>query len=169
MCKPIVKIREGEWSKEVGALAWSDVWGPTPIETLGGRRYYVTFTDDHSRKLTYLCTLRQKSETFSAYQQFEAWLDHQLAAKIHMLHLDQGGEYTGNEFVMYLKRQGTVQRLMAHDTPQHNGVAERLNRTILKWSECCSTRADCQNFCGERLYVMSCGSRTEHLPRFLMA
>ena len=98
---------------------------------LGGRRYYVTFTDDHSR-LTYLCTLHQKSETFSAYQQFEAWLDHQLAAKICMLHSDQGGEYTGNEFVLYLKHQGTVQRLTVHDTPQHNGIAEHLNWMILE-------------------------------------
>ena len=129
--KPIAKIQEGERSKEVGTLVWSDVWGPTPKETLGGWRYYVTFTDDHSR-LTYLCTLRQKSETFLAYQQFEAWLDRQLAAKIRMLHSDQGGEYTGNEFVLYLKRQGTVQHLTAHDTPQHNGIAERLNRTILE-------------------------------------
>ena len=110
---------------------WSDVWGPMPVETLRGKRYYITFTDDHSR-LTYLCTLRQKSETFAAYQQFEAWLDRQLAAKVHMLHLDQGGEYLGNEFVMYLKRQGTAQRLTVHDTPQHNGIAERLNRTILE-------------------------------------
>ena len=53
MHKPITKIQEGEQSKEVGTLTWSDVWGPTPIETLGGRRYYVTFTDDHSQ-LTYV-------------------------------------------------------------------------------------------------------------------
>ena len=129
--KPIAKIREGERSKEVGMLVWSDVWGPAPVEMLGGRRYYVTFTDDHSC-LTYLCTLCQKSETFLAYQQFKAWLDHQLMAKICMLHSDRGGKYMGNKFVMYLKCQGTVQRLMTHDMPQHNSVAERLNRTIFE-------------------------------------
>ena len=74
MCKPIAKIHEGERSKEVGTLAWSDIWGPAPVETLGGKQYYVTFTDDHLH-LTYLCMLCQKSETFTAYQQFEAWLD----------------------------------------------------------------------------------------------
>ena len=121
--KPIMKICEGEWSKEVGMLVWSDVWGPVPVETLGGKQYYITFTDDHSR-LTYLWMLRQKSETFAAYQQFKAWLDRQLAAKVCMLHSDRGGEYLGNEFIMYLKRQGMAQRLTAHDTPQHNGIAE---------------------------------------------
>ena len=49
-----------------------------------------------------------------------------------MLHLDRGGEYTGNEFVLYLKRQGTVQHLTAHNTPQHNSIAECLNWMILK-------------------------------------
>ena len=38
----------------------------------------------------------------------------------------------GNEFILYLKRQGTAQCLTAHNTPQHNGVAEWLNQTILK-------------------------------------
>ena len=80
----------------------------------------------------YLCTLRQKSETFLAYQQFEVWLDRQLVAKIHMLHSDQGGEYLSNEFFLYLKQQGMAQRLTADDMPQHNGVAEQLNQTILK-------------------------------------
>ena len=131
MCKLIMKIQEGEQSKEVGTLTWSDIWGPAPVETLGGRRYYATFTDNHSH-WTYLCMLHQKSKMFTAYKQFEAWLDHQLTAQVHMLHLDQEGEYTGNKFVLYLKWQGTVQCLTACDTPQHNSVAERLNWTILK-------------------------------------
>ena len=67
-----------------------------------------------------------------AYQQFEVWLDRQLVAKVRMLHSDRGGEYTGNEFVLYLKWQGTAQCLTAHNTPQHNGVAECLNWTILE-------------------------------------
>ena len=49
-----------------------------------------------------------------------------------MLHLDQGGEYQGKEFMLYLQRCGTVQQFTAHHTPQHNGVAGRLNRTLLK-------------------------------------
>jgi len=38
----------------------------------------------------------------------------------------------GKEFVSHLKSQGTVQKLTVHDTPAHNGVAERRNRTILE-------------------------------------
>ena len=33
---------------------------------------------------------------------------------------------------MYLKAAGTKQKLTVHDTPQHNGIAECLNRTLLE-------------------------------------
>ena len=68
--------------------------------------------------------LHQKSDMFEAYQAFEAWLDHQLTAKIKLLHSDQGGEYQGCKFILYVECQGTVQHFKAHDTPQHNGVAK---------------------------------------------
>ena len=65
--KPIAKEREGErhGAIEVGTLMHSDVWGPSPVAMLGGRRYYVTFTEDKTR-LTYMHLLCQKSETFAA-------------------------------------------------------------------------------------------------------
>ena len=58
-CKPIAKEREGEHAEHVGDVIWSDVWGPSPMPTLGGRHYYITFTNDHSR-LTHLYSLRQR-------------------------------------------------------------------------------------------------------------
>jgi hypothetical protein len=38
----------------------------------------------------------------------------------------------GKEFILYLKAKGTKQKLTVQDTPQHNGVAECLNRTLLE-------------------------------------
>jgi len=126
-----VKECEGPHAKLISDIVFSDVWGPAPVAMLGGKHYYVTFTDD-STWLTHFWSLRQKSETFEAYQAFEAWLDRQLAAKVKLLHSDRGEEYQGKEFVLYLERQGTMQHMTAHDTLQHNGVAEWLNQTILE-------------------------------------
>jgi len=36
------------------------------------------------------------------------------------------------EFQSYLKSQGTKQKLTVYDTPQHNGIAECRNHTIVK-------------------------------------
>ncbi|GKB00938.1 retrotransposon protein, putative, ty1-copia subclass [Tanacetum coccineum] len=44
---------------------------------------------------------------------------------------DRGGEYISQEFKDYLKAYGTVQQLTPPYTPQHNGVSERRNCTLL--------------------------------------
>jgi len=129
--KPIVKEHEGPHAESISNVVFSNVWGPVPVTMLGGKHYYVMFTDD-STQLTHFWPLWQKSETFEAYWGFEAWLDRQLVAKIKLLHLDWGGEYQGKEFILYLERQGTVQHLTVHDTPQHNSIAKWLNQTILE-------------------------------------
>ena len=129
--KPILKVREGERATVFGGEVHSDLWGPAPVESKGGKKYYITFTDDKTR-LTHLYLLRKKDEAFSVYKEYEAWVDTQLSAKIKVLHSDRGGEYIGSEFKAHLKSKGTIPKLTVHDTPQHNGVAERRNRTIVE-------------------------------------
>jgi transposase InsO family protein len=51
---------------------------------------------------------------------------------IKRLRSDRGGEFTGSEFTAFLKEQGTECRLTTHDTLQHNGIAESLNRCLLE-------------------------------------
>ena len=43
-----------------------------------------------------------------------------------------GHEYLGKEFTVHLKSKGTTQKLTIHHTPQHNGVAEWRNCTIVE-------------------------------------
>jgi transposase InsO family protein len=129
--KSITKVREGKRHTAVGDEVHSDLWGPAPVESINHKRYYVSFTDDYSRYTT-VYFLHTKDETFDSYRAFEAWLSTQYNAKIKCLRSDRGGEYLGQEFSAYLKGTGTIRKLTVHDTPEHNGVAERLNRTILE-------------------------------------
>jgi transposase InsO family protein len=79
-----------------------------------------------------LTPLRSKDQTLDAYKSFAAWAHTQHDVQIKRLHSDRGGEYTGNNFTTFLKEQGTERRLTTHDTPQHNGVAESLNRRLVE-------------------------------------
>jgi hypothetical protein len=54
-----------------GEEVHSDVWGPSPLNSLGGRRYYITFTDDYSR-YTWAQLLKTKDEAIVAYKAFAA-------------------------------------------------------------------------------------------------
>jgi hypothetical protein len=129
--KQIRKEREAPLAAAFGDEVHTDVWGPSSIPSLGRRPYYATFSDDYSC-YTKLTVLQSKDETLDAYKAFAAWAHTQKGVKIKHLRSDHGGEYTGNAFTKFLNEQGTERRLTTHDTPQHNGVAEALNRRLVE-------------------------------------
>ena len=52
--------------------------------------------------------------------------------KLKIFRTDNGGEYTSRQFSDYLKAQGIRHQLIVPKNPEQNGVAERLNRTLVK-------------------------------------
>jgi len=104
--KPIHKEREAPQAQAFGDEIYTDVWGPSPTFSLGGRCYYVTFTDDCTR-FTRLVILQTKDEAFTAYKSFSSWAKTQHGATVKHLRSDRGGEFTSNKFTSYLKQQGT--------------------------------------------------------------
>ncbi len=129
--KAVSKSRENDASGGVGDQVHSDVWGPATIETPQHKKYYVTFTDDASR-YSVAMLLHSKDETLQSFKDLEARWDKVHGIKIKILHSDRGGEYKSHEFDDYLAEKGIQRRFTVHDTPEHNGVAERLNRTLLE-------------------------------------
>ncbi len=129
--KPVSKYCEGERATEFGGEIHSDLWGPAPVASLHKKKYYISFVDDNTR-WTYLHFLGAKSDAFGAYKIQEAEIETQHGVKIKILHSDRGGEYLSDAFTQHLKKRGTKQKLTVHDTPQHNGLAECRNRTILE-------------------------------------
>ena len=48
----------------------SDVWGPTKSSSIAHSNYYVTFIDDHSKKVWMYC-MKAKSEVFEHFKHFK--------------------------------------------------------------------------------------------------
>jgi hypothetical protein len=80
-CKPINKECQADQASAFGDEFHSDLWGPSPIPTIGGCKYYMTFTDNHSH-YTNLELLKSKDETLQAYKTFAAWAQTQCNTKI---------------------------------------------------------------------------------------
>ena len=129
--KPILKERANSPARQLGDKIHSDVWGPTTPTSYNAKSYYVSFTDDHTHWSMVKC-ITKKSDVVSRYKDYEAWMDTQHSCKIKILQSDCGGKYLSDDFNAYLKRKGTVRHLTVHDTPEENGVAEHLNRTLLE-------------------------------------
>jgi len=99
--KSVPKAREGKCAKIFDEKVYSDLWGPAPVESKEGKRYYITYMDDCTR-LTHLYLLRAKSDAFDSYKEYEAWCDWQLGTPIKVLHSDHGGEYLNKAFTLQL-------------------------------------------------------------------
>jgi transposase InsO family protein len=116
---------------ELFGLIHSDVCGPFEGNAIGGYRYYVTFIDDKSRyTLVYL--IRTKSEVFEKFKNFEALVRNKYQKTIKILRSENGGEYLSTEFDLFLKSKGIQKQFSVAYTPQQNGVAEKMNRTLVE-------------------------------------
>ena len=91
---------------------------------------------------------------------YKRFVEKQTGRKIKALRSDGGGEYISAEFKTYLDDNGISQQLTVAHTPQQNGVAERMNRTLKDlmrammlhkslpedlWAEAISTAAHIRN------------------------
>ena len=108
-----------------------DLWGPSPVASVGRRKYYITFTNDHTH-YTHLEILCTKDQALDAYKAFVAWAQTQHGLQIRRLRSDHRGEFTSMKFTKFLKEQGMEHRLTMHDTLQHNGVVESLNHRLVE-------------------------------------
>ncbi|GJV95484.1 retrotransposon protein, putative, ty1-copia subclass [Tanacetum coccineum] len=101
-----------------------------PIMSRQGASYFVTFTDDFSR-YGYVYLLKHKHEVFETFKLFQKEVENQLGKTIKSLRFDRGGEYMSQEFLDHLKEHRIIAHRTPPYTPQHNGVSERRNRTLL--------------------------------------
>ena len=118
----------------------SDVWGPSKTRSLGGRHYYVTFVDDFSRRV-WVYTLKTKDEVLGVFIKWKKMMETQTCRKIKHLRTDNGGEYKNDQFTKFCEDEGIVRHFTVRHTPQQNGVAERMNRTLLEKVRCMLSNA----------------------------
>ena len=111
-------------------LIHTDVCGPMSTHAKGGFIYFITFTDNFSR-YGYLYLMKYKSEAFERFKEFKIEVEKQLGKSIKTLRSDRGSEYLSQEFLEYLVKHGIQSQWTPPYMPQHNGVAERRNRTLL--------------------------------------
>ncbi|XP_043694068.1 uncharacterized protein LOC122644742 [Telopea speciosissima] len=74
-------------------LVLSDLCDYKSLESRGGKKYVVTFIDDHSR-FTMVYLLKSKDEASNAFISYKAEVKNQLGRKVKRLRTDRGTEYS---------------------------------------------------------------------------
>lgn len=80
--------------------------------------------------------LKSESDTFTIFKEWNVLSENQTGKKIKILRTDNGLEFCNSEFDQYCSKQGIIRHKTVSYAPQHNGVANRLNRTILEKTRC---------------------------------
>lgn len=118
----------------------ADCWGPSSVSSLGGGRYFLSIIDDYSR-MTWVFIMKHKSEVFGKFKEWKVLIENQVGKKIKRLRTDNGLEFCSNEFDQFCKDEGIARHQTVRHTPQQNGVAERMNRTLLERVRCLLSNA----------------------------
>lgn len=117
-------------------LVFSDVAGPFPEPSLTGARYMVSFVDAHTRFLR-VYFVKSKGEALQALQTYEREMAVLLRGQrikqlvVEGLRTDNGREYDNKAFVEYCTERMITHSFTGPYTPEQNGVAERVWRTIM--------------------------------------
>ena len=100
------------------------------VHLFSGYSYCVTFIDDYSRK-NWIYFLKAKLEVFDRFWEFKTLVKNQIGKKIWVFRIDNGGEYTSNEFMEYCSAKGVKKEHIMSHSPQQNGVAEWKKKTMV--------------------------------------
>jgi transposase InsO family protein len=109
----------------------ADVVGPFRTAGTGGERYLLIIVDEFS-DMVFAYKLKAKSEVAGRFKQWHALVRNQYDARVREVHSDHGGEFISDELLQYWASFGVVASTTSRDTPQHNGKAERKNRTFVE-------------------------------------
>ena len=121
----------GKRAKEPLDLVHSDVCGKMNAESLSGAQYFLTFIDDKTCYV-WVYVLKRKDQVFEKFLEWKALVEKSTGRKLKVLRTDNGGEYKSTEFMNYMKREGVRHEFTVPKTPEQNGVAERMNRTLVE-------------------------------------
>ena len=110
----------------------SDPCGPMSVTTQSGNLYFMTFIDDYFRKTwIYYLKSKESDEVLDKFREFRALVENQSRKQIKLLRSDNGGDYTFGGFVYFCSEVGIKREFIVPYKPQHNGVVEWKNKTII--------------------------------------
>ena len=98
-------------------------------KSFGGAEYFLTLLDDKTH-YTWVHPLKSKDQVFDKFKEWQAFVENHSGRKVKTFRTDNG-EYLSREFQAHLKTCGIRHERTIPKTPEQNGAAERLNRTLV--------------------------------------
>jgi hypothetical protein len=122
--------RHSDRKTQPGDLTHIDLWGKYGTASINGNHYYILFVDDSGRYIT-TEFLKEKSEAVQKVKDYLAQLiSHNRKPKA--IRIDRGKEFVNKNLSAWCCEKGIEIQMTAPYSPAQNGVAERMNRTLVE-------------------------------------
>ncbi|GJY31725.1 putative ribonuclease H-like domain-containing protein [Tanacetum coccineum] len=108
-----------------------DLFGPTSVKSINHASYCLVITDDCTR-FSWVFFLASKDETSGILQNFIRQIENQLNHRVKIIRSDNGTKFKNRDMLEFCRNKGIKQEYSNARTPQQNGVAERMNRTLIE-------------------------------------
>ena len=132
---------------KVSELTHIDLWGKYSIRSINGHQYCLLFVDDTKRYATDEC-IKQKSDAAQAIINYLAHLKTQ-RRNPKGIQIDCGKEFINEKLENWCKERGMEIRYTAPYSPSQNGIAERMNCTLVELSRAMIITNDLPEFLWE--------------------
>ena len=115
---------------KVGELTHVDLWGKYDVRSIHGNQYYLLLIDDAARHIT-VEFLKRKSQAAQKVKDYMMYLKARGASPC-AIRMDRGTEFVNEDLRTWTQSQGIQLQMTAPYSPSQNGVAERMNRTLVE-------------------------------------
>ncbi|GJZ35413.1 retrovirus-related pol polyprotein from transposon TNT 1-94 [Tanacetum coccineum] len=134
-------------------LLHMDLCGPMRVASINGKRYILVIVDDYSR-FTWVRFLETKDEAHAAIIKCIKNIQVRLKATVRNVRTDNGTEFVNQTLREWYENVGISHQTSAARTPQHNGVVEWRNRTLVEAARTMLIFLKLHNFSGPKLSIL---------------
>ena len=113
-----------------GDLTHIDLWGKYEVSSIHGNQYYILFVDDAARYIS-VFFLKKKEEATQYVKNYLTYLKTH-DKKPNAIRIDRGSEFLNQSLISWCRENGLDMQTTAPYSPSQNGVAERMNRTLVE-------------------------------------
>lgn len=113
-------------------LMHMDVWGPAPVSSFNGFKYYLVIILDDFTRYIWLFPMHYKSDVKTILTQFCAHVNTQFNCIIKSFRSDNGGEFINKYLCQLFLDYGLIHQTSCPHTPEQNGRAERVHRHLIE-------------------------------------
>jgi hypothetical protein len=107
-----------------------DLWGKYDVTSISGHQYYLLLVDDATRYVT-VYFLKGKHEAAQYVKDYFTHL-HVRGVTTHAIRVDRGTEFVNKDLQSWCHTKGMDIEMTAPYSPSQNGVAERMNCTLVE-------------------------------------